>query len=191
MSSPRASGTVGATSKPSMVRPAFSRPARSAPSVVSSACSGAKKISRAPSAISPVCSRFFGPMAAMYSGIRSRTGWTVSFSGLPGPSGSGSVQCSPEWVSRSRDIALRTISTYSRVRASGLSNRTPYQPSDTCGPETPRPRRKRPFERVSRVAAVMAVMAGVRAGIWKMAEPTSIRSVWAATQARTVGASDP
>ena len=83
------------------------------------------------------------------------------------------------------------MSTYSRVRASGLSKRTPYQPSDTCGPDTPRPSRNRPPERLSRVAAVIAVIAGVRAGIWKMAEPMPIRSVCAATQASTVAASEP
>ena len=88
-------------------------------------------------------------------------------------------------------MALRTMSTYSRVRASGLSNLTPYQPSDTCGPETPRPSRKRPPESESRVAAVIAVIAGARAGIWKIAEPMSIRSVWAATQESTVAASEP
>ena len=83
------------------------------------------------------------------------------------------------------------MSTYSRVRASGWSNRTPCQPSDTCGPDTPRPSRNRPPDNVSSVAAVIAVIAGVRAGIWKIALPTSIRSVWAATQASTVAASEP
>ncbi len=160
MSSPTASGSVGQTSKPSMVLPAFSRPARRYFIAVSSRCSADGKISRAPSAISPVCSRFLGPIAAMYSGMCSRSGCTVSLIGLPGPPGSGSVQCCPSYERRSRAIALRTISTYSRVRASGLSNLTPYQPSDTCGPDTPRPRRKRPPERESRVAAVIAVMAG-------------------------------
>lgn len=111
--------------------------------------------------------------------------------GLPGPSGSGRVQCAPSYDRRSRDMALRTISTYSRVRASGLSNLTPYQPSETWGPDTPRPRRKRPPESESRVAAVIAVMAGWRAGICMMAEPTSIDSVCAATQASTVGTSEP
>ena len=77
------------------------------------------------------------------------------------------------------------------MRASGLSKRTPCQPSDTCGPETPRPSRNRPPDSVSRVAAVIAVIAGVRAGIWKTAEPTSIRSVCAATHASTVAASEP
>ena len=37
----------------------------------------------------------------------------------------------------------------------------------------------------------MAVLAGVRPGIWKIADPTSMRSVCAATQASTVAASDP
>jgi hypothetical protein len=36
---------------------------------------------------------------------------------------------------------------YSRVRASGLANGIPYQPSTTCGPDTPSPRMKRPPER--------------------------------------------
>src|SRR5438445_728343 len=58
----------------------------------------------------------------------------------------------------------RRISTYSRVRRSGFPYPTPCQPSTTCGPETPRPRSMRPPESWSRVVAVMAVMAGVRAG---------------------------
>ena len=45
--------------------PAFSRPARRCLIAVSSRCSADGKISSAPSAISPVCSRFFGPIAAM------------------------------------------------------------------------------------------------------------------------------
>lgn len=127
----------------------------------------------------------------MYTGMCSRSGWMVSLIGLPGPSGSGSVQCCPSYDSRSRVIALRTISTYSRVRASGLSNLTPYQPSETCGPDTPRPSRNRPPESESRVAAVIAVMAGWRAGICMIAEPMSMDSVCAATQLSTVGASEP
>ena len=83
------------------------------------------------------------------------------------------------------------MSTYSRVRPSGAANGTPCQPSLTCGPETPRPRRNRPPERVSIVAAVIAVVAGVRAGICITAAPRSIRSVRAPTHARTVGASEP
>jgi hypothetical protein len=43
----------------------------------------------------------------------------------------------------------------------------------------------------SRLAAVIAVMVGVRAGICITAEPTSIRLVCPASQASTVGLSDP
>ena len=83
------------------------------------------------------------------------------------------------------------MSTYSRVRTSGLAKRTPCQPSDTCGPDTPRPSRNRPPDRVSRVAAVIAVMAGVRAGICMIALPTSMVLVFAASQVSTVTASEP
>ena len=94
----------------------------------------------------------------------------------PGRPGSGSVKCSPSYAHRARRrSAVRTISTYSRVRPSGLSNRTPCQPSETCGPDTPRPSRNRPPDSVSRVAAVIAVIAGVRAGICMIALPMSIR----------------
>ena len=44
---------------------------------------------------------------------------------------------------------------------------------------------------LSSVAAVMAVIAGVRAGIWKIAEPIRMRSVLAASQASTVAVSEP
>ena len=37
----------------------------------------------------------------------------------------------------------------------------------------------------------MATIAGERAGIWKIAEPTSMFLVCAATQVRTVAASEP
>ena len=49
---------------------------------------------------------------------------------------------------------------YSRVRARGFSKGIPYQPSTTCGPETPSPRMKRPPERWSIVMAAIAVAAG-------------------------------
>jgi hypothetical protein len=49
----------------------------------------------------------------------------------------------------------------------------------------------RPLERLSSVAAVIAVIAGERPGIWKIAEPILIRSVWAAIQASTVAESEP
>ncbi len=53
------------------------------------------------------------------------------------------------------------------------------------------PSRNRPPDRVSSVAAVIAVIVGVRAGICRIALPTSMRSVFAATQVSTVTASDP
>ena len=75
----------------------------------------------------------------------------VSRSALPGPSGSGSVKCAPAYATLSRRSAIRTISTYSRVRASGAAKRTPCQPSLTCGPDTPSPRWNRPpLKRVER-----------------------------------------
>ena len=61
---------------------------------------------------------------------------------------------------------------YSRVRASGLANGMPYQPSTTCGPDTPSPRMKRPPERWSIVIADIAVMAGWRALICVIAVPS-------------------
>jgi hypothetical protein len=100
-----------------------------------------------------------------------------------------------KWLPSKRTVcrasALRTIAMYSLVRASGLANGTPCQPSDTCGPDTPRPSRNRPSDSASRLAAVIAVIVGVRPGIWNTAEPTWIRSVTAATQASVVAASDP
>ncbi len=44
---------------------------------------------------------------------------------------------------------------------------------------------------LSSVAAVIAVIAGVRAGIWKIAEPTLIFVVLAASQESTVAVSEP
>ena len=41
------------------------------------------------------------------------------------------------------------------------------------------------------VAAVIAVMAGLRAGIWKMPDPSLIFDVPAASQPRIVAASEP
>ena len=80
---------------------------------------------------------------------------------------------------------------YSRVRASGLSKGCPYQPSTTCGPETPMPRTKRPPERWSMVIAAMAVAAGVRADIWTSAVPRRSRLVEAPHQASGVSTSEP
>ena len=48
-----------------------------------------------------------------------------------------------------------------------------------------------PAEIWSIVAAVIAVIAGVRPGIWKIADPSFIVFVFAASQASTVAVSDP
>ena len=83
------------------------------------------------------------------------------------------------------------MSTYSRVRASGLANRTPCQPSETCGPLTPRPSRKRPPERLSRLTAAIAVAAGCRADIWVIAVPRRTFEVPDPHQASGVRPSEP
>jgi hypothetical protein len=83
------------------------------------------------------------------------------------------------------------IATYSRVRASGFAKGIPYQPSTTCGPETPIPRMKRPPERWSIVIAAIAVAAGWRALICMIAVPRRSRSVRAPHQARGESASEP
>lgn len=80
---------------------------------------------------------------------------------------------------------------YSRVRCSCLAKRTPCQPSDTCGPELPSPRIMRPSDTRSIVAAVIAVIAALRPGIWKTPAPSRILVVRAASQARIVAASEP
>ncbi len=80
---------------------------------------------------------------------------------------------------------------YSRVRASGFANGCPYQPSTTCGPDTPRPRMKRPPERWSSVIADIAVIAGWRADICVIAVPSFTRSVCAPHHASGVSPSDP
>ncbi len=92
---------------------------------------------------------------------------------------------------RSRRQTILTISTYSRVLASGLPKATPCQPSTTWGPDTPRPRMKRPPESWSIVIAVVAVSVGVRAGICMIAVPTLMREVWAAIQQSGETASEP
>jgi hypothetical protein len=77
----------------------------------------------------------------------------------------------------SRAQMSRMIAMYSRVRASGLANGIPYQPSTTWGPETPIPRMKRPPERWSIVIAAIAAAAGWRADICMIAVPSRSVSV--------------
>ena len=83
------------------------------------------------------------------------------------------------------------IATYSRVRASGLPNGTPCQPSTTCGPEGPMPHRNRLPDSACKVIAVIAAQAGVRAGICMMLVPALMRVVRASTQATGLTASVP
>ena len=85
----------------------------------------------------------------------------------------------------------RTIFTYSRVRASGFANGLPYQPSTTCGPDTPSPRMKRPPERWSIVIAAIAAAAGWRADICMIAVPSRTFFVFEPHQASGVSTSDP
>ena len=88
----------------------------------------------------------------------------------------------------------RSCARWRRTRAScaaACHRLTPCQPSTTCGPERPRPSSMRPPESWSSVIAVMAVLAGVRAGICMMAVPRWMRSVCAPIQARGVTASEP
>src|SRR3954465_14185534 len=88
-------------------------------------------------------------------------------------------------------MTSRTIPTYSRMRASGLANGSPYQPSTTCGPDTPRPSTKRPPERWSIVIAAIAVAVGWRADIWVIAVPRRRRSVEGPPQAGGAGGAAP
>ena len=83
------------------------------------------------------------------------------------------------------------IDTYSRVRVSGLAYTSPYQPSTTCGPDTPRPRTNRPCDRWSRVNAAIAVPVGVRAESWAIAVPRRRVGNLAPHQASGVIASEP
>ena len=80
---------------------------------------------------------------------------------------------------------------YSRVRPHGFAYGTPYQPSETCGPEGPKPKRKRPPESLSIVAPAIAAAAGGRAGTCMIAAPSLIVVVCAASQARTLTTSEP
>jgi hypothetical protein len=83
------------------------------------------------------------------------------------------------------------MSTYSRVRSRGFGNGAPYHPSTTCGPETPSPRVNLPPDNASRVAAVIAVAAGVRADSCTSPVPSLMRVVRAAYHVSGVNASEP
>src|SRR5260221_12803158 len=78
----------------------FAWPAASAAPHTDAAFSGKYQIGCQPSASSAAISTFLGPSAATKIGIRSRTGWLISFSGLPSPvawaGGGGVVQERPD-----------------------------------------------------------------------------------------------
>src|SRR5690349_21554053 len=83
------------------------------------------------------------------------------------------------------------MDTYSLVLARGFANGRPYQPSTTCGPDTPSPSTNRPPERWSRVRACIAQAAGVRADICTTEVPSRTRCVPDPHHANGVKASDP
>jgi len=91
----------------------------------------------------------------------------------------------------SRRSIFRSKATNSRVRSIGRGNGCPLQPSTTCGPETPTPRIRRPFERWSIVVAVIATHAGVRAAICMMRLPSLMRVVRAPIQQSGENTSEP
>ena len=87
-------------------------------------------------------------------------------------------------------MIIRTISIVSRVRCTGRSNRTPCQPSITCGPLVPIPRINRPSDTCCTPCAVIASIAGVRAPSWAIPVARRNRSVTDAIAASGVNASN-
>ena len=108
--------------------------------------------------------------------MSARSGWVIGLQRLAQPDarpGGGAGSAGPRCVTgSSRASTLRMMSMYSRVRASGLANDWPYQPSTTCGPDTPSPSTNRPPDRWSIVSAAMAVAVGVRADSWMRSVPS-------------------
>ena len=80
---------------------------------------------------------------------------------------------------------------YSRVRPQGFAYSTPYQPSETCGPDGPKPKMKRPPESASIVAPAIAAAAGGRAGTCMIAAPRLDRLVCGTSQESTETTSEP
>src|SRR5436190_20821955 len=187
-----ATWTVGEISRSDRLRLPFANPASRCSPQVDWKAAGDEKIGIQPSQISAAISTDLRPIAPTKIGIRLRTGWKLSFSALPSPPGRGSLKCWPSYSSLpSRATIWRTISMYSRVRPHGFAYGTPYHPSDTCGPEGPKPKMNRPPDRAPIVQPAIAAAVGARAGTCMIAAPSLIVSVWGASQARTLTTSDP
>ncbi len=110
------------------------------------------------------------------SGCRPAAGGSAASAACPGPCprpAAGTPRPRTRAGPRARAPCARSPRTRACARAAARTRRR-ASPPDTCGPDTPRPSRKRPSESVSSVAAVMAVIAGVRAGIWNRPEPRPI-----------------
>ena len=72
-----------------------------------------------------------------------------------------------------------------------MANGSPYQPSTTCGPDTPSPSTKRPSLRWSSVIAAIAAAVGRRALICMIAVPSRTVFVCEPHQASGVSTSQP
>ncbi len=153
-SSVSAAGTAATTSKPSSVSPARSRPARHL---------GDHHVADVARVAQPQ-QHAVGDLAGEAQ-HRGGEGRDVDRQ-LPG-AGRGRTGESPSATSRPRGGSsprriARTIDTYSRISATGRSIVCPCQPSTTGRCETPSPSVRRPPESSSIVAAVCAIVAGVR-----------------------------
>ena len=81
----------GETSRSERCRPPLAKPASRCSPQVASKASTLKKIGIQPSQISAASSTDLRPIAPTKTGISLRSGWKLSFSGLPSPPGSGSL----------------------------------------------------------------------------------------------------
>ena len=98
---------------------------------------------------------------------------------------------SPSWLKGWPARALRIISMYSRVRATGFSKLCPCHCSMSNRPLEPNPKIARPLDIWSSEAMVCAMRAGLRLKTGTMPVPTRIDWVWQAIMVRTVKASRP